>query len=82
MELVEQTPELNRYKTRSTSGPLCSASCLKLLFIDAQIEEKAFFSTCEVYTLVFFFFFPRVTKRVNSREEPCLALKCTNVQSY
>lgn len=53
----QQTPELNRYTSRSVSGPLRAASCLKLLFINTQIGEKAFFfPTCEVYTLVFFIF--------------------------
>lgn len=64
----QQTPELNKNHTRSTFGFLRSASCLKLLFIAVQIGEKAFFfSTCEVYTLVFLFFY-NVTNRVDSEK--------------
>lgn len=39
----QQMPELNKYQPRSSSGFLCSVSCLKLIFIDVQIGEKAFF---------------------------------------
>lgn len=57
----QQTPELNRYTSRSVSGPPRSASCLKLLCINTQIGEKAFFLYMwGVYTLVFLFFY-RVT---------------------
>lgn len=68
----QQTPELNKDHRGSTFGFLCSASCLKLLFIAVQIGEKAFFSTCEVYTLIFFlfliFFFYNVINRVDSEK--------------
>lgn len=58
----QQTPELNKYQPRSSSGFLSSVCCLKLLFIDVQIGEKAFFYMWGVYAYFLFFY---VTNRVD-----------------
>lgn len=71
----QQTPELNKDRHRSTIGFLCSASCLKILFIAVQLGGKnaIFFSTCEVHLLffpqfLFFNFIYNVTNRVESEK--------------
>lgn len=62
----QQTPELNKYQPKSTSGFLRSVSCLKLLFIDVQIggKKRLFFIMWGVYAY-FLFFFYNVTNRVD-----------------
>lgn len=52
----QQTPGLNKDHPRSTFGFLCSASCLKLLFIAVQIGEKAFFFYMRGVIRLFFIF--------------------------
>lgn len=71
----QQTPELNKDHPRSTFGFLCSASCLKLLFIAVQIGEKAlfffflFFYMWGVYAYFFLFLiFYNVTNWVDSEK--------------
>lgn len=74
----QQTPELNKDHPRSTFGFLCSASCLKLLFIAVQIGEKALFFLFFFFIfnflhvrcirLFFSYYFYNVTNRVDSEK--------------
>lgn len=64
----QQTPELNKYQPRSTSGFLCSVSCLKTSFHWCSNRRKGFFFYMWGVYACFLFLFYNVTNGVDSEK--------------